>query len=333
MTLGVGIIGVGVMGATHARVLANWIPGARVAAITDADSGRAAAVAVETGGAVVGTAPELIAHPDVDAVVIAAPDPLHEELVLACLAAGRPTLCEKPLAISSHGTRRIVDAEIALGRRMVQVGFMRRFDPAFVALRATATDGSIGTPRLVHCLHRNVSNPAATSDGVVLNSMIHELDHVPWLLGSPLTAITITAPTAGKQPGDLLDTQVAVLETAGGALATVEVSVNARYGYDVQVELVGDTGTARLTSPYGIERRRDGMDGAEVTADWVGRFLDAYRVELAAWVDAALSGKSAGPSAWDGHLATVAAEAGVASLHSGARVVIDAGERPGLYDA
>ncbi|MFN8192522.1 MAG: Gfo/Idh/MocA family oxidoreductase [Nocardioidaceae bacterium] len=328
----VGVIGVGVMGADHVRTLSSWVSGACVAAVFDAATDRAADVAAAVAATSTATAEDLIRSRDVDAVVIAAPDPLHEGLALACLEAGKPVLCEKPLAVGSAGTRHIVDAEVALGRRLVQVGFMRRFDPAFVALRAAVTDGSIGTARLMHCLHRNVAaHPTATSPGVVSNSMIHELDHVPWLFGSPLTAVTISAPRIGKGDGDLLDTQVALLETESGALATVEVSVNARYGYDVQVEVVGDAGTARLTPPYGIERRRDGSDGREVTSDWVGRFADAYRVELATWTESVRTGIAAGPSAWDGHLATLAAEAGVRSLEGGGRVEIDAGERPSLY--
>jgi myo-inositol 2-dehydrogenase / D-chiro-inositol 1-dehydrogenase len=333
-TIGVGVIGVGVMGADHVRTLNSWTPRATVVSIFDADLARAGEVAAAVGADVAASAESLIEDPAVQGVIVAAPDPLHEDLVLACLRAGRPVLCEKPLAVDSAGTRRIVEAEIAGGRRLIQVGFMRRYDPAFAALRAAIVDGSVGTARLMHCLHRNVAaHPTATSAGVVSNSMIHELDHVPWLFDSPLTAITIVAPRIGKSEGDLLDTQLALLETESGAVATVEVSVNARYGYDVRVEVVGDRGTARLSSPYGVEWRRDAMDGPAVTSDWVGRFADAYRVELARWIAAVATGEATGPSAWDGHLATVAAEAGVESLRTGRRIEIAREPRAALYRA
>jgi myo-inositol 2-dehydrogenase/D-chiro-inositol 1-dehydrogenase len=189
----------------------------------------------------------------------------------------------------------------------------------------------VGRVRLVHCVHRNAAaHPTATSDGVISNSMIHELDQVPWLLRERLTAITVTAP---RIPGAdaLLDTQVAVLETEGGAVATIEVSVNARYGYDGRCEVVGERGTLRLSPPYGLSARRDGLDGVLVSDDFVARFGDAYRRELLAWVTSTRSGTVAGPSAWDGHLATLAAEAGVRSLHERSRVAILTEDAPPLY--
>ncbi|HSS68775.1 MAG TPA: Gfo/Idh/MocA family oxidoreductase, partial [Nocardioidaceae bacterium] len=202
--------------------------------------------------------------------------------------------------------------------------------PAFVALRALVAAGGVGEVRVAHCVHRNAqSHPSATSDGIVGNSMIHELDSVPWMLDSPLTAITVLSPRLPE--GMLRDPQVAILETASGALVTVEVFVNAGYGYDIQCEVVGPEGTAWLTPPYGLGSRKTGLAGVAVSADFVARFADAYRIELSAWVESVRTGSPTGPSAWDGHLANLAAEAGVASLHSGQRVEIAAEPRPELY--
>jgi myo-inositol 2-dehydrogenase/D-chiro-inositol 1-dehydrogenase len=266
----------------------------------------------------------------VDAVLIAAPDPLHEELALACLDSAKPTLCEKPLATSLDGSRRIVDAEVELGRRLIQVGFMRRFDPAYVELREAVQSGAIGDVRAMHCLHRNAqAHPTATSDGVLVNSMIHEFDSVPWLLDDPLAAVTVYAPRVPE--GQIKDIQVAILETLGGAVATVEVFVNAQYGYDIHTEVVGTVGTTSLTSPYGISARRANSDGRVVSSDFVARFVDAYRVELAAWVTGVQTGRPVGPSAWDGHLANLAAFAAVESLHGAGRVTVPQEPRPDLY--
>jgi myo-inositol 2-dehydrogenase/D-chiro-inositol 1-dehydrogenase len=129
----------------------------------------------------------------------------------------------------------------------------------------------------------------------------------------------------------LRDPQVALVETSGGVLATIEVFVNARYGYDVQVEVVGDAGTARLTPPYGLAVRTDGGDGVAVSSDFVERFSDAYRIELAAWVRSVRDGVATGPSAWDGHRANLVATAGVTSLHSGHRVEVPDPPTPPLY--
>ncbi|MGI8900593.1 MAG: Gfo/Idh/MocA family protein, partial [Nocardioides sp.] len=326
----VGVIGAGAMGAAHVETLARWVPEAQVSLVHDADRARATEVAGTVGAEVATSSDQLIGSPDVDAVLVAAPDPLHEELALACLAAGKPMLCEKPLATSVEGSRRIVEAETALGRRLVQVGFMRRFDPAYVQLRSTVLSGAVGELRAAHCLHRNArAHPDATSEGVLVNSMIHEFDCVPWLLDDPLTAVTVHAPRVPA--GTMQDVQVAVLETAAGRVVTVEVSVNAGYGYDIHTEVVGTEGTASLTAPYGTSLRRSGVDGRVVDSDFVVRFVDAYRLELSAWTQSIVAGSAAGPSAWDGHLANLAAFAAVESLESGGRVEVPQEQRPDLY--
>jgi myo-inositol 2-dehydrogenase/D-chiro-inositol 1-dehydrogenase len=326
----IGVVGAGAMGAAHVETLTRWVPGAEVVAVYDVDADRARVVADAAGAVVASSAESLIADDAVEAVIVAAPDPLHEELALACLAAGKPTLLEKPLATSVEAARRVVDAEVAGGRRLLQLGFMRRFDPAYVALRTAVLGGEVGAPRAVHCLHRNVqAHPSATSEGVLVNSAIHEFDCVPWLLDDRVAAVTVFAPTVPA--GELQDVQVVVLELAGGAVVTVEVAVNARYGYDIHTEVVGTGGTVSLTPPYGLSFRRDALDGRHVDADFVGRFVDAYRIELAAWVAGIGSGTPSGPSAWDGYVANVVAFAAVESLHSGARVGVPRQETPELY--
>ncbi len=318
------------MGTSHVSTFRDSVPGAVVTAVTDVDPASAEEVASGVGAELFASGTELIASDQVDAVVISSPDPTHEQLVLSCLAVQKPVLCEKPLAADVEGTRRIVDAEVALGRRLVQVGFMRRYDAAYVQLRDLLRTGAIGSARAVHCIHRNaVAHPSATSEGIIVNSMIHELDTVAWLLDDALAAVTVSAPA--RSGGGLMDLQFAVLETSRGVLVTVEVFVNAGYGYDVQCEVVCDRGTARLTPPYGLAVRRDGMDGVMVSADFVGRFADAYRIELAAWVDGVLSGTVEGPTAWDGHRASVAAAAGVESLYAGGWVSIPLPDIPALY--
>jgi myo-inositol 2-dehydrogenase/D-chiro-inositol 1-dehydrogenase len=329
-TVRIGLVGAGAMGASHAETLTRDVPGAEVVSVYDLDGDRAATVADAVGAKATSSVAALIEDDSVEAVVVAAPDPLHEELALACLAAGKPTLLEKPLATSVEGARRVVDAEVAGGRRLLQLGFMRRFDPAYLSLRDAVLAGEVGRPRAVHCLHRNVAaHPSATSEGVLVNSAIHEFDCVPWLLGDRIDAVTVFA--AKVPEGTLRDVQVIVLQLAGGAVVTVEVSVNAGYGYDIHTEVVGTGGTVSLTPPYGLAYRRGGSDGRRVDADFVGRFADAYRVELSAWVDGVRSGSLPTPSAWDGYAANVVAFAAVESLLSGACVEIAQEEIPALY--
>jgi myo-inositol 2-dehydrogenase / D-chiro-inositol 1-dehydrogenase len=326
----IGVVGAGRMGAAHVETLARWVPGAEVVGVYDLDLDLAKSIAGGVGAVASSSAESLIADESVEAVLVAAPDPLHEELALACLAAGKPTLLEKPLATSVEGARRVVDAEVAVGRRLLQLGFMRRFDPSYVALRAAVLGGEVGRPRAVHCLHRNVeAHPTATSEGVLVNSAVHEFDCVPWLLDDRVDAVTVFAPRVPS--GALQDVQVVVLETSGGVVVTVEVAVNARYGYDIHTEVLGTAGTVSLTPPYGLGFRREAMDGRHVDGDFVGRFTDAYRIELAAWVDGIRAGELPGPSAWDGYVANVVAFAAVESLHTGSRVAVPAYGPPALY--
>lgn len=326
----IGVIGAGAMGAAHVEMLARWVPHSEVVSVYDPDLDRAKVVAGSVGADAASSAESLIDDDGVDAVLVAAPDPLHEELALACLAAGKPTLLEKPLATSVEGGRRVVDAETGVGRRMLQLGFMRRFDPAYVALRSAVLSGDVGRPRAVHCVHRNVrAHPTATSEGVLVNSAIHEFDCVPWLVDDRVAAVTVFAPRI--ESSAFQDVQVIVLEMAGGPVATVEVSVNARYGYDIDTEVVGTDGTISLSPPYGLSVRRDALDGRQVGTDFVLRFTDAYRIELAAWVDGIRRGSLVGPSAWDGYVANRVAFAAVESLHTGLRVEVASESTPAVY--
>jgi myo-inositol 2-dehydrogenase / D-chiro-inositol 1-dehydrogenase len=331
----VGVIGTGAMGAAHVDNLVRWVPGAQVTQIFDVDSERAKAIAEGVGGSAAATAEALIESSEVDAVLIAAPDPLHEPLTLACIQAGKPTLLEKPIASTVEGGRRVVEAEVTGGRRLVQLGFMRHFDPAYLALREAVVGGSIGRARAAHFVHRNPhQHPTHTDESVLFGSMIHEFDCVPWLLDDPLAAVTVFPARVGE--GELKDLQVAVFETAGGVVVTIEVFVNAQYGYDIHTEVVGTLSTVSLTPPYGVSVRRglsetSGIDGRVVTTDGTLRYTDAYRIEVAAWVDSIRSGVPTGPSAWDGHLANLAAFAAIESLHRGRRVEVPREDRPALY--
>ncbi len=320
MSVGVGVIGAGMMGAAHVVTLATSVEGAHVAAVSDADPQRAAAAAAEGGARAIADPHELIADPEVDAVVVASFDTTHEEFVIACILAGKPVLCEKPLATSADACLRVIDAELAAGRRLVSLGFMRRYDPGFEAIKAGLDDGGVGAVLLVHCAHRNAfAPPAYTSEMLITSSAVHEIDVTRWLLGEEIVGATVRAPRPTSQaPEGLRDPQLVLLETASGVLIDVEVFVNARYGYDIRCELVGETGTLRL--------------GEEVAPDFRARFATAYRRELEAWVRGVSSGHADGqPDAWDGYAANAVADACLASLASGERAEVALEARPSLY--
>jgi myo-inositol 2-dehydrogenase/D-chiro-inositol 1-dehydrogenase len=316
------------MGASHVGTLAAGVPAAQVTRVFDMDTRRAEDVAGAVGGEASASAEALIADPDVDAIVIASPDFTHADLAIAAIGAGKHVLCEKPLAVTADDARRVVDAEVTAGRRFVQVGFNRRFDPGFQDLKSSIVDGSLGDVRVLHGIHRNASNSTSTDDaGLVTGSMIHEFDTFRWLLDGEIVGIRVESPIAEG----FRDPQVATLWTDGGQMITVEVFVNAGYGYDVRVEVVGTGGSASLEPRTPVVRRIAGHGGSTIGSDFVAHFIESYRLELAAWADAAVRHEVVGASAWDGYVANLVAASGVVALHSGAREWVDVPQRPELY--
>ena len=322
MPIRVGVIGAGVMGADHIRNLSTTISGAEVTFVADLDAGRAAATAPPT--ARITTDPsELIDSSDVDAVVIASHDDTHAGLVLECFEAMTPVLCEKPLAPTLLESREVVEAEAdifaATGARLLSMGFMRRFDPGYVALRESTQTRSQGEPLLVHCTSRTAAaGPGASSESAITNSAIHELDIIPWLLGSPITEVSWQAGRSSRRStGDLRDPAFMLLRAADGTLATLELFLNARYGYTTACEVVSELGTAALPDPAALAIQWDGQRRSEIPADWRPRFADAYRLQLQAWISALSSGEP-DPLATgeDGLRASQVAQAMIRSLHS-----------------
>lgn len=297
--IGVGVIGAGLMGSIHARLLATAVPGAKLVAVCDPD--RSAAERVAGGAKRYADGLELIADPDVDAVIVASPVPTHEPLVLACIAAGKRVLCEKPLAGSREAAERIVEAERASGRRWVTVAFMRRHDPAYVELKSKLDAGTIGRPLLVHCAHRNpFVHPFFDSAMIITDSVVHEADILRWLLGDEIVHVDVRIPRSTSRAREgLRDPQLVLFTTASGVLADVEAFVTAGYGYDIRCEVVGERGTLALP--------------LDVATGFDTRFETAYRDELRAW----LADEPVGASARDGLAAAAVCEAGVRSLTEG----------------
>ncbi|MQA86331.1 MAG: inositol 2-dehydrogenase [Streptosporangiales bacterium] len=316
--MAVGVIGAGGMGARHADNLHEAIPRARVGGVTDADGSRAEAVAARCGGAVYRDPLELIDDDGIDALVIASPDETHAALALECVRRRKPVLCEKPLATNVEDARRIVAAETDLGERLIQVGFMRRYDPQHLAAADALAAGTVGRPVLFKGWHRTRrAAPGTTTEFVLFNTAVHDLDAVRWLLRQEIAEVYVRGVNTDRLLDGVLDLQLIELSTTGGCLATLEIYVTAGYGYEVGVELVGERGTVHIAPPQAPFVRHEQVRSQRLDGDWLSRFRDAYVAELTRWVRAVHDGVPPGPDAWDGYASAVAADACATSLRTG----------------
>ena len=331
MSVRVAVIGAGVMGADHARIIARDLPGARLRVVCDASPERARAVAGETGAHDISDDPlATIARTDVDAVLIASPDETHAPLTIAAIEAFKPVLCEKPLAPSSQDCLRVIEAETRIGKRLIQNGFMRRFDSSYAEMKAALDSGVIGRAVMMHNFHRNVTAPDwFTGQMAISNSAPHEFDIARFVLGAEYRAITAFQGASA----DAIAPVFMVLETTAGQIVNVEVNNNAAYGYDVRGELVGEKGSVDLVTPVHARFNLALRSSEPLAEDWRPRFADAYRLQNKAWLDGITSGilPASAANAWDGYCATRVAEAGVVSLGTGERVEVEMANKPPLY--
>lgn len=335
MTLNIGVIGTGMIGRDHTRRIQQVLSGAQVVALSDVNAASAEAVRKDLApnAKIYETGEALIAAPEVQAVLVTSWGATHEPYVLAAIAAGKPVFCEKPLATTADGARRIVEAEVAHGKRLVQVGFMRRYDAGYVALKQ-AVEQHTGAPILVHAAHRNPAVPEAyVTPMAIHDTMIHEIDVFRWLLNDDYVSARVLYPrNAARSHSKLRDPQVVVLETQKGVLIDVEIFVNCAYGYDIQCEVVGEDGTAKLPEPMTVDMRLGAKRQSTILTDWKDRFVASYDVELADFIAAASQGGATGPSAWDGYAAAVTSDACVKAQESdGQAVAIELPARPSLY--
>jgi myo-inositol 2-dehydrogenase / D-chiro-inositol 1-dehydrogenase len=332
VSIRVGLIGAGIMGADHAKILSRQIPGVTLQYVCDANANRARSVADASGALHVAADPHaVIADKSVDAVLIASPDHTHAPLSKACVALGKPVLCEKPLSQDSKECLEVIAAEVKGGKRLVQIGFMRRFDPAYVEMKQALAKGTIGPALMMHNFHRNVSAPSNfTGKMAITNSAPHEFDIARFMLDTDYESISVFRP--GLRDSDKTSAPVfMVLKTVMGHLVNVEINNNAAYGYDVRGELVGEKGSVFLRSPIVSEVHVNLQTITTYAEDWRPRFAEAYRLQNSAWLKSIETGKPVGANAWDGYAAALIAEAGVQSLEKGAPINVAPVAKPKLY--
>lgn len=340
--LKIGIIGCGAIGRDHCRRIMNSVPGATVTAVSDYVAAAADSLAAQYGIRSFGNAcDDMIRDPQVDAVLITSIDPTHHEYVMKTLAVEKWCFCEKPLSQNARDCEEIMAREQEIGRRLVQVGFMRRYDRGYAEMKRIIDSGELGAPLIIKACHRNVSQgPGFQTEMGITNVAIHELDICRWLLGDEYEdAQCVRVRQSANSTKGYDNPQVVLLRTKKGCFIDVEVQVADGYGYDIQCEVVCENGTVRLPDPYAVVRRSrpGGWDSLQPAAstpiltDWKDRFIEAYDIELCSWVESVHAGKLTGPSAWDGYVACVAGDALNASRGTSRFVPVSTMEKPAFY--
>lgn len=340
--LRIAVLGVGMMGADHVARISSRIAGARVTVVNDYLTEKAEQIAAGIDGCRVIADPlDAIADPEVDAVVLATPGPSHEKQLLACLEHGKPVLCEKPLTTDVETSLEVVKREAELGKRLIQVGFMRRFDDEYAELKSLIDSGDLGKALLLHCVHRNPAVPPTFDSAMtVKDSLVHEVDVTRFLLDEEIASVQIITPTPNSLATEgLSDPQIAIFKTVSGRHVDVELFVTTGVAYEVRTELVAEKGSAFIGLDVGLIRKTaPGVWGGTITPSFKERFGRAYDIEIQRWVDAVRTGATTGnytdgPTAWDGYAAAAVCEAGVQSLTSGQPVAVTMADRASIPGA
>jgi len=312
MSTRIGVIGAGGMGREHIKNLAA-IDGVEVAVVADIDATAALDAAGLCDAAASTDAADVAADLRLDGVVIASPDDTHADLTIVAVERGRFVLCEKPLASVVVDAERVVAAEAAAGRPLVQVAFMRQYDPAHLQVRSVVSE--LGLVRHVRAVHRNTNHQLERPLDLVLSqSLIHDVHTARWLTGTEFSSIT-TQVVSGPQP---VEHVVLLGVMADGSTVTIEF-VEAAYGYDVEVEVTCERGMVAAPQPARPIVRSDGAAHQHVGNDWFGRFSEAYRLEVEDWIAGIRAGEVRGPTSVDGLVAQRVVDAAIRSAASGER--------------
>lgn len=332
--LRVGVIGAGAIGREHMARIHDKIAAARVTAVSSRTEESMAYAAQHWGARPVADYKDLIRDGEVDAVIVSSVDPLHAPAVLACIEAGKPVFCEKPLATAAADCAAIIKAETAFGRPLVQVGFQRRYDRGYLQLKQAVESGAFGAPLMVHCAHRNHTAPDDfNTEFAVYRTAVHEIDITHWLIDDEYISAQVFFPrqTPYAEAGFLRDPQFMLLRTKKGVLIDIEVFLRTHVAYDIQCQICCTDGIINLPEPSFPTVRKDEKRYTRMENDWMQRFMDAYDAEMEDWVHASLQGRVNGPGAFDGYVAACTCDALAKSQKTGKEEPINTGPAPEFY--
>lgn len=335
MTVRIGIIGCGGMGRAHIDRIENELTGGKVVAVADLNKEAAEAVAKPLGAKAYGSGAELIADEGVDAVLIATFGKVHAPDVIASIEAGKYVLCEKPLATTTQDCLAIMEAEQKAGKKLVTVGFMRRFDSSYGELKKHIDEGEYGPVLMIHNRHRNPAVPESyTSRMLIDDTAIHEIDTCRWLTGEEITSVRVDpVRKTSRAHAALEEPIVLVAYTESGARIDDEVNVNLEWGYSIECEVVMENAAARLGDQEGTYLRDKLGNRNKMCQSHIDRFHDAFNREVEQWIQAVSEDRHTGSDSWDGYAATAVVDAAVESqAQGGIEVQVDLIDKPAFYN-
>lgn len=329
MTINFGLLGAGRIGKTHATAVLS-IPGTKLAAVFDPVDA-AADYIVKMSGARRASVEEILADKSIHAVLICTPTDMHADQIELAAKAGKAIFCEKPVDLSAERVRACLKVVEATNAKLM-IGFNRRFDTNFAAVRASIEAGDVGNVELVQIVSRDPGPPPMDyikrSGGLFRDMMIHDFDLARFMLNEEIISVSATGsvlvdPAIGTA-GDV-DTATATLKTKSGKIAVITNSRRATYGYDQRVEVHGSKGAAAAANVHNHTvtlANSDGYRAAPLLNFFMERYSDAYRSELQSFVKALESGAAMSPSGLDGLKALELADAAVKSVQTGQEVKV-----------
>jgi myo-inositol 2-dehydrogenase/D-chiro-inositol 1-dehydrogenase len=329
MTTRFGLLGAGRIGKVHARAIGSN-PAAELVAVADAFE-KAAKDIADAYGCAIRSIDEIEKADDIDAVVICTPTDTHADLIERFAKAGKAIFCEKPIHLDVERVEKCLEVVNKTGATLM-VGFNRRFDPHFAAVRKAIDDGAIGKVEQVVITSRDPGPPPldyiGRSGGIFRDMTIHDFDMARFLLGEePVKVMATASVLVDKKIGEAgdFDSVSVILTTASGKQCVITNSRRATYGYDQRIEVHGSEGmvAAENQRPVSIELANGkGYTRPPLHDFFMTRYIDAYANEIASFIDAASKGTAASPSGQDGLLALKLADAALKSAKEGKAVQI-----------
>lgn len=336
--LKVGCIGCGQLGREHARRLQNKISDCEVVAICDVNEEAAKALAEELGVKKVYTDyAELINDPEVEAVECTTPSAFHTAPVLEAIRLEKPIFIEKPLTPTAEESKQIVDAEMATGKHLVQVGFNRRFDLAYDQVKELLDSGDFGAPLIVRSSSRAsgiaIDYPYYSTELQITDAATHAIDLLPYLINEDMDEVEVFSSKSTRHvKPELQDPITMMMKSKEGTICFIEEFHDTGYiGYHITTEVVCEDGMIELPQPIKPIVHKDNVKGTALDRSWQLRWAETYDAQFEDWVKNAKVGSTKGASAWDGYMAAVIGDAFLESLEKGGTAKVKADPRPDFY--